>query len=76
MNPASTAFSIYQIEATKEVMPRYVFTEGKVTVEEGIYDPLLDEAKAKETGVVLLVSRPRAISKRKRSRPGEESCQK
>jgi hypothetical protein len=76
MNPASTAFSIYQIEATKEVMPRYVFTEGKVTVEEGIYDPLLDEAKARETGVVLLVNRPRPISKSKKSRPGEGSCQK
>jgi hypothetical protein len=37
-------------------MPRYVFSNGKVTVEDGLYLPVLRDDKPKRRGVVILAS--------------------
>ncbi|HRL11710.1 MAG TPA: hypothetical protein PKX07_07505 [Aggregatilineales bacterium] len=36
-------------------MRRYVFSQGKVRVEEGIYRPVLNRTKPKHRGGVLLI---------------------
>ena len=36
-------------------MPRYIFSNGKVTVEEGVYLPLLRDDKPKRRGVLIVV---------------------
>lgn len=36
-------------------MPRYVFSNGKVTVEDGIYLPVLRDEKPKRRAVLIMV---------------------
>lgn len=36
-------------------MPRYVFSQGKVTVEDGVYLPVLRDDKPKRRGVLIVV---------------------
>ena len=35
-------------------MPKYVFSQGKVRVEDGVYLPLLHQDKSSESGVLIL----------------------
>ena len=38
-------------------MPKYIFSEGTVTVEDGIYNPLLDREKRGGDATLLLILR-------------------
>ncbi len=35
-------------------MPRYIFSNGKITVEEGLYTPLKREEKRPDRGILIL----------------------
>ena len=35
-------------------MPKYVFSQGKVRIEDGVYNPLLDE-RSPDAGVILVI---------------------
>lgn len=40
-------------------MPKYTFYQGRITVEDGVYTPLLRDDKSKRRGVMILVNRAR-----------------
>ena len=38
-------------------MPKYTFYQGRITVEDGVYTPLLRDDKSKRRGVIILAIR-------------------
>ena len=38
-------------------MPKYIFSQGRVTVEDGVYTPILRDDKTKRRGVMILANR-------------------
>jgi hypothetical protein len=38
-------------------MPKYAFSQGRITVEEGVYLPILRDDKPKRRGVMILANR-------------------
>lgn len=38
-------------------MPKYTFSQGRVTVEDGVYTPILRDDKTKRRGVMILANR-------------------
>ncbi len=40
-------------------MPKYIFSQGQITVDDGVYDPVMEEKRrADNAGVILIVNRP------------------
>jgi len=43
-------------------MPKYMFSKGKITVEEGVYDPVIEQKKNLSQSRVLLTPRSKRSS--------------
>ena len=53
-------------------MARYVFSNGKVTIEEGVYLPLLRDEKSKRRGVLIVVQTSRQTTEPEKSTQEKE----